>query len=842
MKRHQKTKALEQGYLNLAKGLVLTLSGLIIATSAQAELEVFEIGLQNREELPGGKEADGILGDFVMRNSLVEIVIGNGDPERKADMGTFWNASSPGCLYDLTLRDEDNDQLTVFAPSGQKGPVSHVRIYDTETEGRIAVEAFTAAERNLGLETRHLYVLEEGWQGLLIVTSHHNQGEKPRRVTTGDVWKPLSRTERIRDIMTGDAVDPADRTGYAYTWLPIEGMEIPDAQIELQPGESISYARGLSVGHSPAEAWGLLAGLMSDNRGPLTALITDSEGNAVSGAQLDLKIEGKTLIAYADLKGELELDLPLGTYQGVLKCMGRADQEVEFRVGYGDGQQKWVMGPQSGIQFRVMDTHGWDIPCKVQVLGRNGTPSPNFGPANRAHGCKDQYHSEVGEFFLPVPTGDYQIVVTRGIEYGHFAKEISLREGAQPEMLVTLHRQVDTTGWISADYHNHSTPSGDNQCGTDDRLINLAAEHIEYAPTTEHNRLYDWTPHIEKLGLKEELKTVPGIELTGSGAHFNSFPFKPTPYLQDGGAPKWNRDPRITALTLRGFQGEDPQRWLHLNHPNMVEDFIDRDSDGRWDGGFQGLANMIDAAETWGLGILSEAPFSIVKNGAGRESVRYSREFIWLQMLNQGHRYWCIAVADAHSVHGNGVGGWRIYVPSSTDRPEEIDWVEITQQSKAGRIIVTNGPFLEVQSHDGVLPGGLARAQDVARVDVKVQCADWVSIDRIQVLVNGRARKDLNFTKESHPDWFADSAMVFNRQLEIPVSQDSHIIVVAYGENSDLSIGYGTSDQAPMNPCAYNNPIFFDVDGNGFQPNYDTLGYDLPAAGLSVEQAKTILH
>ena len=44
-----------------------------------------------------------------------------------------------------------------------------------------------------------------------------------------------------------------------------------------------------------------------------------------------------------------------------------------------------------------------------------------------------------------------------------------------------------------------------------------------------------------------------------------------------------------------------------------------------------------------------------------------------------------------------------------------------------------------------------------------------------------------------------------------------------------------------MNPCAYNNPIFVDVDGNGFTPNGDSLGFPLPAGRLSVAQAKALL-
>ncbi|MEM7390758.1 MAG: hypothetical protein AAF492_00300, partial [Verrucomicrobiota bacterium] len=57
-------------------------------------------------------------------------------------------------------------------------------------------------------------------------------------------------------------------------------------------------------------------------------------------------------------------------------------------------------------------------------------------------------------------------------------------------------------------------------------------------------------------------------------------------------------------------------------------------------------------------------------------------------------------------------------------------------------------------------------------------------------------------------------------------------------EHSDISVGYGTSPQANMHPCAYNNPIYVDVDGHGFTPSMDTLGYPLPTKKLSVEFVK----
>ncbi len=146
-----------------------------------------------------------------------------------------------------------------------------------------------------------------------------------------------------------------------------------------------------------------------------------------------------------------------------------------------------------------------------------------------------------------------------------------------------------------------------------------------------------------------------------------------------------------------------------------------------------------------------------------------------------------------------------------------------------------------MQLADGTFPGGLSRGSRTNQLRVTVQCTDWIEIDRVQVLVNGRRVPSLNFTRNTTPDRFREGVVRFQETLPIVLSEDAHIIVVAAGEKSDLSRGYGTSDQAKLRPCAYHNPIFIDVDGNGFQPNGDSLGFDLPAGGLTVEEARRLL-
>ena len=811
-----------------------------------AASEAFEAGQDTVTSLVRGKEADGILGDFVLRNDRIEAVISHNAPHRRPNMSTFYgtNGMTPGCLYDLSLRGSDNDQLVVFAPFSQRGPVSHVRVARDGKDGAAEVEVVVAAARNRGVFKRHLYRIEDGQQGIEIESTLRNEGHEDREGNIEDTWTRFARQGQVGDIHWADAEDPADKAGYAYAYLPDKDGRRPDPKLRLPPGLELKVTRFLAVGRSPAEAVGIVAAKLGPI-GRLSARIVDAGGKPVLSARLDIPWGTNTVPAYPDSDGRVGLALAPGRHEIVVRAVGRptVTRSVEVPAN-GTVSEEILLGEVSRVEFDVTDTAGQGMPCKVQFVGIGETPSPDLGPAIRAHGCLDQYHSEKGKFEVSVPPGRYRVIVTRGIEFSHVEREVAIEPGQRVPFGVTLVRLVNTSGWVSADYHNHSTESGDNTCGTPDRIINLAAEHIEFAPTTEHNRLFDWRPEIQRLNLESEIQTVSGIELTGSGAHMNSFPFKPEMRQQDNGAPEWNRDPRITALTLRRFQGEDPHRWVQINHPNMVENFFDRDSDGRIDGGFVNLSELIDGVETENFStqdILGDAPFRIVRGAGGRERVDFNRAFLWFQLLNRGAHFWAMAVSDAHSVHGNGVGGWRMYMPSASDKPAEIDWRENARHAKAGRSYLTTGPFLQVQLNDGTLPGGTTRLPQPAHVQVRVQCTDWIEVDRVQVIVNGRRPAALNFTRAAHPEKFRGGTLRFDETIPLDLSEDAYVVVVAMGENSGLSVGYGSSAQAKLKPCAYHNPIFIDVDGNGFIPNGDNLGFDLPTGKLSVEEAKRIL-
>ncbi|MEM1444337.1 MAG: hypothetical protein AAGF67_18470, partial [Verrucomicrobiota bacterium] len=224
--------------------------------------EVFEVGNAEFDELPRGKEADGIVGDFVIRNDRVEAVVSGSLPLRRPNMSAFYGDGNetPGCLYDLTLRDSDNDQITIFTPSTQRGPVNYVREMEGLEDGLVGVETVRTAAKGDGVSRRHEYLLKDGWQGLLIISEFENLGDGEEKLSLRDGWTQMREKGTIKGIQWADAIDPSHKCGYAYAWVEESGAELPKSDtITLRPGESVRVARFLAVADSPAAAVGLVA-------------------------------------------------------------------------------------------------------------------------------------------------------------------------------------------------------------------------------------------------------------------------------------------------------------------------------------------------------------------------------------------------------------------------------------------------------------------------------------------------------------------------------------------------------------------------------------------------------
>ncbi len=235
---------------------------------------------------------------------------------------------------------------------------------------------------------------------------------------------------------------------------------------------------------------------------------------------------------------------------------------------------------------------------------------------------------------------------------------------------------MNTAGWVSADFHSHSSPSGDNTSSQFGRVLNLLCEHIEFAPCTEHNRIDTYVPHLKRLGVEHLMATCSGIELTGQPLplnHQNAFPLVFKPHLQDGGGPTTDDDPETQISRLALWDGNS-EKLVQQNHPDIGWLFFDRDGDGRPDGGFKKSFRFMDVIEVHPLDGLLKAPMVDVEDSAKKTRVENNRIFNWLQLLNQGHRIPGVVNTDSHyNFHESGFCGTTSARPPTT-RPGSRPW------------------------------------------------------------------------------------------------------------------------------------------------------------------------
>ena len=128
------------------------------------------------EFVPHGKEVDAIYGDIVLRNDKIIAVIAEPVAGRNANM-TVTNVG--GCVIDLTVRPDMNDQLSAFYPLGKTMTWRTAgKIEDARDEGEVRVSFRSKATATRpGAEVT--YSLKDGAPALVIETRLINSTDQP---------------------------------------------------------------------------------------------------------------------------------------------------------------------------------------------------------------------------------------------------------------------------------------------------------------------------------------------------------------------------------------------------------------------------------------------------------------------------------------------------------------------------------------------------------------------------------------------------------------------------------------------------------------------------------------
>lgn len=857
----------------------------LCAALAADAAELITLDASNYEALaPAGKETDAIYGDFLLRNDKIVAVIAAPGPERDANL-TVRNVG--GGVIDLTVRGVENDQLSCYYPGG--GSFSYGKRVDwpaawgkpSDGSKTLAFDGFENSAGATQLAIRTGYELRAGEDFLRVTTTLTNSGDAAVETT------PADGVRADTDFKFG--VDHEANLWWAYDlyWRQAYGLqpEGATAQIDrrlhrdrraprqilypsdrdnprpvsLAPGESLTWRRRLFPAASNVELQSVARRNLGADLQQATVTVTDGTA-PIEGAEVRVihhpadGVEGELVslgVGVTDARGRLRLAMPAGEYN--LRVSGHAHgsaKKSSITIGNEADAEVVVKLDEAGYaEAAITDGGGQPIPAKVQITGVDGAPTPDFGPDSAVHGVRNLQYTPNGRFRCKLAPGRYKWIASYGPEHDAAYGEITVEAGETARIAAALERTVDTAGWLSSELHSHSSPSGDNTASQAGRVLNLLAEHLEFCPCTEHQRIDVYDEHLATFDAQHRMLTCPGMELTGQPLplnHQNAFPLVHRPHEQDGGGPQTDPNPVTQIKRLAEWDGNS-EKLVQTNHPNTAQMVGDRDLNGEPDEGFEAMYGYMDVMEVHPPELIFEP---LGQRGDARSGVgnggwdgRGNTIQNWLQLLNLGYRVTGVVNTDAHyNFHGSG---WmRNWVRSSTDDPAQASVSELVHEFEHGHVVMTNGPFMSVAARSAaedrtVLPGDDLRAEEgKATFRVIVRCPNWLEVNRVQLFVNGRPDPRHNYTVRSHGDWFGRGPEVFNREIEVQLDEDAHVVVACCGEGRSIGPMYGVTeggeDWGRRMPVAVANPVFVDTDGDAdadgivFEPNGDDLGLPLP--------------
>jgi hypothetical protein len=246
--------------------------------------------------------------------------------------------------------------------------------------------------------------------------------------------------------------------------------------------------------------------------------------------------------------------------------------------------------------------------------------------------------------------------------------------------------------------------------------------------------------------------------------------------------------------------------------------------------------------------------FDVIELGNGINPAAYVRvRADWFSLLNQAHAAVpggpvpflpATGVSDSHRNTVEAPGYFRTYVLGTGDDPAALDEDAFDAAILAGRMVATTGPYIELGvSDDGLSeipeepippfrPGAtIVPEGDSLTLEIRVQAANWVPVDEVRVVVSGEVRPELTFDLETDPavrkrpksPWSAGKKSVerFEARVGLPLAgEDLYLLVEAGAKLDPLPAPDADASLVVPGyvPLAFTNPVFVDVDGDGFEP------------------------
>ena len=734
----------------------------------------------------------------------------------------------------------------------------------------------------------------------------------------------------------------------------------------LPAGDSFKFKRYFIVGGGSVSD---ISDVAFDLIGTRTGLVSgkvveDQTHQPVEKARVVIVAEDgrKVTSSLTDATGRFGAQVPAGKYGIAVQFSDRhtpAHTQVEVKEGARHFENIVISAPAK-LSVRVVSKTEGPLPAKVTLVGESELAHKGWlpreylfdlkmgetrrytdmvedtdDPATRQYIEKFKYTEPDGTLVTEARPGKYKLVVSRGMEYGLFERDVELVAGQNIQVSAEIERLLDTSGYLSADFHLHSQYSLDSGHSLDKRVKSFAGEGLEYAVSTDHNFVVDYADTIAHLDLNRWVNSAIGLELTTlDRGHFNGFPLESAPIplspsdeyqgayentiaTRTYGSFEWNnKTPQEVFDALRAMGAEGEEALVQVNHPRSpILGYFSQynvDADNLMVKGETGLLapNSVERPQysaanfSWDFDVIEVlnakdftyfhtyripdgvtvdessgcpvTPGEVHRNWTSTcepeegEAPDPDCECVpgdpawpgviedWFQVLRTGKKVVGTANSDSHDPHKTEPGMPRTFVASASDSPIEVKPGAIRDQLKAGRALMTNGPYVTVKV-SGETEGGMGdtvQARDgKVTVEMRLQAVPWVVVDRLVVFYNGQEvevdasipsaseGKSLDKTISFDVPVSKDGFMVFElsgAQSMFPAIFPSEVpplefsdVVGNLGSSFGIDFGGGALKPAMVHqatPFALTNPVWIDADGDG------EIAPDMPLPALPAAQ------
>jgi hypothetical protein len=441
------------------------------------------------------------------------------------------------------------------------------------------------------------------------------------------------------------------------------------------------------------------------------------------------------------------------------------------------------------------------VPSRVTLYRQGDTPSPHapsdIRPWQKSWGGSISAVAYVtaDDTEAIVPAGTYRMVATHGPTWSIHEQVVTVSADEPTSLDFTLIREVDTTGWVSADFHIHAILSPDSYVPYDIRVLQALTDFLEVPVLTEHVYVSRFQDTIDSMGVSDVVTGITGQEVTSfTHGHFNAFPLLLDPDKPNlGGVLPYDKDPIELFEAIRDQHPGDEV--IQVNHPRGAVmgayfSYV----------GLDAAANTVERPEHWST---NWEAIEVFNGGCGKGQTLND----WIELTNHGYAKTLSSGSDTHS-ESSPPGEVRNWIPIDLETLA-ANHGSIVPVVRARKMIVSCGPFVTFDAVDTAgevvaTLGETASLDSAGGVDlhVTVQGPTWMQIHTLNLLENGVlvATEDLSG---------AEGALRFDDILRVTPTSDAWYSVEIVGSGSMAPAVLGSS------PYALTNPIEVDADGDG---------------------------